>query len=562
MDTLQSLKHLRRAALYRHLLLGGSVLLFSLSTDAKAATVTVEVRNYRFEPSEVTIAPGDTVRWIWRAGAHTATSGTACVANRAWDIPFTPDAPDAQFKFEVPGEYPYFCRPHCTLGMTGKVVVAGATEPPQIVNDPIPEAIRPAKLPMRLRADVGGLIDPVSAIAVPGKPRRLLVGERDGRIWSLNARSGVKFSLADLRPWLSQRSDSGTLQGIAVHPEFSSNGRLYTLTREAVNGAADFTTVPTGLAADAQTVLREWIVTQPQSARAAVNSSSVRVVLRVDTWSAHRNEGHLAATPDGLLWFSVGGGALQRPAVGNDPGERQGLDTVLGKVLRIDPSYRPAMQRGYSVPADNPFAQNLRLGENSCDDGVCDEIFAYGFRHPGLVTPDGSHNLIYVVDSGDSQLQEINRVTKGGNYGWPVHEGHFCRAVLPDGIAGLHLRCPPGGQIPPLAQYDIDEGTGIVAGLVYRGRLLPALRGHYVFADAGAKGLRNARLFYLTRKNLTAADRGEAVTIRELRPRNWPKTGFSVTGLVADGAGELYAFGQRDESSVNGKTGFLQQIVP
>jgi plastocyanin len=87
---------------------------------------------HTFEPSSVTIHVGDTVEWQWQSSGHTVTSGSACTADNAFCSPAdatcatTPTSDSGStysHTFTQTGSFPFFCRPHCSMGMTGTVVV-------------------------------------------------------------------------------------------------------------------------------------------------------------------------------------------------------------------------------------------------------------------------------------------------------------------------------------------------------------------------------------------------------------------------------------------------------
>jgi plastocyanin len=92
-------------------------------SSASAENVVVEVQNFAFVPDVVDINTGDTVQWVWIAGSHTTTSGTDCTGDGLWNAPVNMSNPSFEFTFTDEGVFPYFCIPHCGLGMTGVVNV-------------------------------------------------------------------------------------------------------------------------------------------------------------------------------------------------------------------------------------------------------------------------------------------------------------------------------------------------------------------------------------------------------------------------------------------------------
>jgi glucose/arabinose dehydrogenase len=149
-------------------------------------------------------------------------------------------------------------------------------------------------------------------------------------------------------------------------------------------------------------------------------------------------------------------------------GNGQRLDTLLGKILRIDVDATP---RGaeYGIPPDNPFATR---------DGARPEIWAYGLRNPWRFSFDRETDAIWIGDVGQGSIEEIDTSPgrRGGvNYGWNVMEGTAC--FLP--VSG----CDEGGLLHPVAEYRHDEGCAVTGGFVYRGSAWPGLYGAYLYAD-------------------------------------------------------------------------------
>jgi hypothetical protein len=233
--------------------------------------------------------------------------------------------------------------------------------------------------------------------------------------------------------------------------------------------------------------------------------------------------------------FSNGGG----PNADN-PSQGQRTDTLLGAVLRIDPR-SPKVSGGaagigdYTIPAANRFAADG-------DPKTFGEIYAYGFRNPHRLSWDPSDGTLFAADIGNSNIEEINIVRNGSNYGWMQREGTFQN--------GYHVAAGTGGQVYPLpanildgtakdgftypvAMYDHGEGISITAGFVYRGRIA-ALQGKFVFGDI-ARG----RVFATDVAALKAADDGIPSTVAPIeeiqlfvRDANGNSTDVSVQQLV------------------------------
>ena len=262
----------------------------------------------------------------------------------------------------------------------------------------------------------------------------------------------------------------------------------------------------------------------------------------------NNNGGTIAFGPDGNLYLAIGDGGTANDA-GNghvaSTGNAQDTSIIMGKMLRIDPNGTNSANGKYGIPSDNPFVAG----------GGLKEIYAYGFRNPYKFSFDGSRLL--VADVGQNQVEELDNVTKGGNFGWAVKEGTFL--FNRTGDANVNPNNSPGspaGLIDPILEYDHNNGTAIVGGFVYHGSLLPQLVGKYVFGDFSngpfnAPG--NGRIFYA---DLTTGQINEFILGNPDHP-----LGMWVKGFGEDASGEIFL-----TASVNlgpsGTTGQVFEIVP
>ena len=141
------------------------------------------------------------------------------------------------------------------------------------------------------------------------------------------------------------------------------------------------------------------------------------------------------------------GGNAQSLAEGN----------VLGKILRIDPHGDDSANGAYGVPANNPFVG--RAG--------ADEIYAYGFRNPYRFSFDRDTGRLFVGEVGQNDIEEVDVVKAGGNYGWPIKEGTFLFDTGGPAAPGFVTANSPGspaGLIDPVAQYDHTAPGGVRCG--------------------------------------------------------------------------------------------------
>ncbi|QEU96807.1 PQQ-dependent sugar dehydrogenase [Streptomyces kanamyceticus] len=184
------------------------------------------------------------------------------------------------------------------------------------------------------------------------------------------------------------------------------------------------------------------------------------VITQTQPYSNH-NGGDIKFGPDGYLYIALGDGGS-----GGDPhGNGQNLDTLLGKLLRIDPHGG----KPYAIPQDNPFVD---------DPKAKDEIWAYGLRNPWRFSFDAGTGDLLIGDVGQSAWEEIDwapaKSEGGENYGWSQMEGNH----------PFREGTEPANHVPPVHEYDrTGLGCSVTGGFVYRGKAIPALRGQYVYSD-------------------------------------------------------------------------------
>lgn len=176
----------------------------------------------------------------------------------------------------------------------------------------------------------------------------------------------------------------------------------------------------------------------------------------------NHNGGTLAFGPDGYLYIALGDGGAA-----NDPKKNgQNLGTLLGSILRIDVDNKTTTTP-YAIPKDNPF-----VGK----EGARGEIWAYGVRNPWRISFDRQTGTLWCGEVGQNLWEEIDIITRGGNYGWNKREG-------------LHPFPPESKEptkpeyIDPIWEYHHSIGKSITGGNVYRGKLVPKLAGLYLYAD-------------------------------------------------------------------------------
>jgi glucose/arabinose dehydrogenase len=420
-----------------------------------------------------------------------------------------------------------------------------------------------------LTAIATGLTAPNKGVTAPGDREHLYVVDQAGIAWKVNIADGTKnvfFSVQDRLVPLGVEGpgtfDERGFLGLAFHPNFARNGLLYTYTSEPVGGAATFaSTLPPGTAPDHQNVLSEWRVL------AGAGIGMRRELMRMDWPQFNHNGGDIAFGPDRMLYVSTGeGGNADDEGPGHLPGgNAQNLGVPLGKVLRIDVDGRNSRNGAYGIPADNPFVKTT---------GALEEIFAFGFRNPFRISFDRKRGDLFVGDVGQNDIEEVDRVVGGGNYGWNVKEGtlFFDPRGDADGVASINPvpgRAVPPGLIDPIAQYDTHlEGHSVILGSVYRGADIHGLGGRLVFGDFSRlfnfpSGPHNyGRLFHINAESRARNPQAMRLhTIREfhITPSNAPN--IALLGFGEDARGEIYVLG--NSSGVPfGDGGVILRLAP
>ena len=410
------------------------------------------------------------------------------------------------------------------------------------IPNPFAERIPKGDKTVELQTVAEGMAAPLSFATPDDNSGRLFVYDQDGRVWVVTSGDRMATPLLDVRSRLALLGayDERGLLGLAAHPNFATNPLIYTYTSEPYSGPADF---QNGLLTtnNHQSVIAEWRISAGNSN--VVDTTTRREVLRIDQPQANHNGGAMHFGPDGKLYVVLGdGGAANDVAVGHVPGgNAQDINRIWGKLIRIDVDARTSVNGQYGIPTDNPF-----VGA----DGL-DEIWAFGLRNPFSFGFERGTTNLYLADVGQNRVEEIDLITRGGNYGWNVREGAFWF----DGAGSIvtaPVRPPPPNLIDPISQYDHDDGLAVICGFVYHGSAVPALQGRFVFGDWGTFTMPSGRLFYLDETN----------AVKELRIGVEDRPlGLWIRGLGQDADGELYVLCSR-QLGPTGNTGQMLKIVP
>ncbi len=326
---------------------------------------------------------------------------------------------------------------------------------------------------------------PLHLAEVPDGTGELVVVEQRGVIRRFAPGAARATVFLDLRDRVSTAGNEEGLLSIAFHPDYARN-RTFLVYYSA--------------AGPRRTVLARFRAPAPGRVG---DPASQQVLLEIDQPYSNHKGGQLAFGPDGMLYVGLGDGGA-----GGDPhGNGQNRRTLLGSLLRIDVN-RAEGGRAYAIPPDNPFAQ--------ARDGSRPELWAYGLRNPWRFSFDRATGTLWLADVGQDEVEEVDRIVRGGNYGWNIMEGTHCFRP-PTG-------CDRTGLELPISEYTHADGHSITGGFVYRGRALPGLQGRYVFGDYVAGTIWSIPA---DARTLTA-------------PQPLLASGLLISSFGEDAAGELY----------------------
>ena len=280
-----------------------------------------------------------------------------------------------------------------------------------------------------------------------------LSSSRGGIIKVVQPGSNVPTDFISLVGTVSSSGNERGLLGLAFHPQFSTNRRFFVYYTRLSDGALEVSEYKT-------------FTGNPNQG----DPSTARPIITIPhTLASNHNGGTIAFGPDGFLYMAPGDGGS-----GDDPlNAAQNINSLLGKILRIDIDPLPPITAPYGSPPTNPYV------------GVAgaDEIYAIGMRNPYRFSFDkGGTNQLWVGDVGQDAIEEVDTIVLGGNYGWRVYEGDQCTGNDP----GL---CTPSNYLPRVFQYNSgapDPRCSVTGGYVYRGASPGAARSASIFTPITA----------------------------------------------------------------------------
>jgi len=333
---------------------------------------------------------------------------------------------------------------------------------------------------------VSNLSRPLFLTYSPDDTGRLFIVEQGGTIRILQAGRLLAQPFLDVTSLVSCCGERGLL-GLAFHPNFRQNN-LFFINYTNRNGST--------------------VIARYQASGNRAETGSAQILLTIEQPYANHNGGMIAFGPDNMLYIGMGDGGS-----GGDPiNAGQRLDTLLGKILRIDVN-RSEGNRAYAIPSDNPTLAGRRS-----------EIWSYGWRNPWRFSFDRQTGDMWIADVGQNAVEEVHFQSvnsKGGeNYGWRIMEGDRC--------FNPRENCSRENLVLPVLTYTHDQGRSITGGYRYRGSAMPAFRGTYFYAD------------YVSGRIWAATTQGNRWQSREVL-----RTQMNISSFGEDAAGELYVIDHR-----------------
>jgi glucose/arabinose dehydrogenase len=303
----------------------------------------------------------------------------------------------------------------------------------------------PAGLTLDLVVVADGLDRPLDIDHAGDGSGRLFIAEQGGRIWILRDGQRAEQPFLDISDRITAGGERGLL-GLSFHPRFPADPRFFVNYTDR----------------DGNTIVASFRVSEDPD---VADPRSEEAILRIEQPFGNHNGGAVVFGPDGYLYISTGdGGSAGDP---RDAGQR--LDTLLGKILRIDVD-RATGERPYAIPSDNPFTERP---------DAAPEIWLYGLRNPWRISFDRKTGDLWISDVGQNRYEEVNThragAPAGANFGWARMEGFHCYPAGAD--------CDPDAFTLPVTAYGHDLGCSVTGGVVYRGESLPRLEGAYLFSD-------------------------------------------------------------------------------
>lgn len=303
-------------------------------------------------------------------------------------------------------------------------------------------AVRAASPEPKLNLRLVAPVQQPTALATRNGDATLYVAQQSGTVVAITKGKVVTKPVLDLSDRITSGGEQGLL-GLVFSP---AGDKMY------VNYSGR----------EGETIIEEFFFRAKKA-----DLASRRTLLVVKQPQANHNGGQIEFGPDGMLYIGLGdGGGTDDKGTGHAPeGNGQSQQTLLGKILRIDP--QATISSPYAIPTNNPFINGSGK----------EEIFIVGVRNPWRFSFDKTNKDMWISDVGQYEREEITRVefarAAGSNLGWPAFEG--TRINRETNLLGT--------TAPDIETTHQSGNCSVVGGFVYRGEAIPSLKGTYLFSD-------------------------------------------------------------------------------
>lgn len=422
--------------------------------------------------------------------------------------------------------------------------------------------------------------------AHPDGSNRAFFANQLGKIWLATIpkqESGGVLELDESSPFLDITDEvhfdaEFGLLGVAMHPKFTENGRFFVsfncdkVRWPACSGRcscnSDVNCDPAQLPYDNgaspcqyDSVVSEYTVNGTASEPSLAKSANPAEVRRIFTmglpFSTHHGGQLLFGPHDGYLYFMMGDGG----GTGDPYNFAQNKKSLLGKIMRLNIDTIPSATEesvlglwgNYSIPQDNPHSE---------DTGLEPEIWALGLRNPWRCSFDAERPSYFLcADVGQNGYEEVNVITKGGNYGWRVYEGYHL--YTPPEAPGGNTSASSINPIFPVMGYNHsavnqkEESASITGGFFYRSSTDPCMTGRYLYADLYGGNIWSGIEFPVDSGNFTSA------ALNFSCAPDSPIDCGSVPGTPLPALGYVFSFGQDNDKDIYLlASGGVYRVVP
>ncbi|KAL5725532.1 hipl1 protein [Ranunculus cassubicifolius] len=414
----------------------------------------------------------------------------------------------------------------------------------------------------------------LNMVAHPDGSDRVFLGNQEGKIWLATVPkegSSEVLGLDESDPFIDLTDDvhfdtTFGMMGMAFHPDFAHNGRFFASYncdksqsprcsgRCSCNSDANCDPSKLTPEEGAQPCRYHSVISEFTANGTAIDGSSVKTsaspteVRRIFTmglpFSGHHAGQILFGPEDGYMYFMMGDGGSR-----GDPYKfSQNKKSLLGKIMRLDINHIPSTKEindlglwgNYSIPKDNPSVEDKELQP---------EIWTLGMRNPWRCSFDSERPSYFLcADVGQETYEEVDLITKGGNYGWSVYEGHSLYQSTNSTTTNTSLIS--SDTIFPVLGYshtEVNKNEGsasITGGYIYRSTTDPCMQGRYLYADLYAHYLWAADEFPKNSGNFNST------LIPFSCAADSPIQCTSVQGSALPNLGYIYSFGEDNRKDV------------